>query len=134
MKCYRHRLEALCNNKPDYHGKHGLFQVMMKRITHGARCATKMHSATGDVAALHHDLHNGPRHYFGLHSDCNSAFCQHKSNLSSGRVNYIIKLLIILYYIPQNHHCWTSFPPIFSMMLKQQAKRQLNYTMFQATT
>ena len=44
----------------NYHGKHGLTQAMMKRITHGARCAIKMHSATGDVAALCHDLRNGP--------------------------------------------------------------------------
>ena len=85
VKCYRNRLEALCNDKPDYRGKHGLSSTMMKRITHGARCAIKMHSATGDVAALRHDLRNGPRHYFGLHSNCNSAFCQRKSNLSSGK-------------------------------------------------
>ena len=84
VKCYRNR-EALCTDKPDYRGKHGLSPAMMKRITHGARCAIKMHSATEDVAALRHDLRNGPRHYFGLHSNCNSAFCQRKSNLSSGK-------------------------------------------------
>lgn len=101
IKCYRNRLEALCNDKVNYRGKHGLTQAMMKRITHGARCAIKMHSATGDVAALRHDLRNGPRHYFGLHKDCNSAFCQHKSSLSSGGVNtYLITLFIIVYYIP----------------------------------
>ena len=101
IKCYRNRLEALCNDKVNYRGKHGLTQAMMKRITHGARCAIKMHSATGDVAALCHDLRNGPRHYFGLHKDCNSAFCQHKSSLSSGGVNtYLITLFIIVYYIP----------------------------------
>ena len=82
VKCYRNRLEALCNEKSDYHGKHGLSPAMMKRITHGARCAIKMHSVTGDITALRHDLRNGPRHYFGIHNDCNSAFCQQKSNLS----------------------------------------------------
>ena len=54
VKCYRNRLEALCNDK------HGLSQAMMKRNTHGARCAIKMHNTTGDVAALRHDLRNGP--------------------------------------------------------------------------
>ena len=71
VKCYRNRLEALCNDKPGYGSKHGLSQTMMKRITHGERCAIKMHSATGDVVVLHHDLHNGPRHCFSLHNNCN---------------------------------------------------------------
>ena len=48
VKCYRNRLQALCNDK------HGLSQAMMKRNTHGARCAIKMHNTTG------HDLRNGP--------------------------------------------------------------------------
>ena len=101
VKCYRNRLEALCNDKPDYRSKHGLSQAMMKRITHGARCAIKMHSVTGDIAALCHDLRNGPRHYFGLHDECNSAFCLHKSNLSSGEINtFMITLLVIVYNIP----------------------------------
>ena len=30
VKCYRNRLEALCNNKPDYRGKHRLSRAMMK--------------------------------------------------------------------------------------------------------
>ena len=30
VKCYRNRLEAWCNDKPDYRGKHGLSQAMMK--------------------------------------------------------------------------------------------------------
>ena len=111
VKCYKNRLEALCNNKPDYRGKHGLSQAMMKWIAHGTQCAIKMHSATGDVAALRYDLRNGSRHYFGLHSDYNSAFCQHKSNLSSGRVDYIIKLMLhttepsLLDKLPSNFLC-----------------------------
>ena len=36
VKCYRNRLEVLCNDKPDYRCKHRLSQAMMKRITHGA--------------------------------------------------------------------------------------------------
>ena len=104
VKCYRNRLEALCNNKPHYCGKYGLSPAIMKRITHGAWCAIKMHSSTGDVAALRHDLRNGPRHYFGCHDDCNSAFCKQKSNPSSGDVkipyNFIIYCLhCSLFYI-----------------------------------
>ena len=56
IKCYRNRLEELCKNHPEYRGRYGLSAVRMKRITHGARCAIKMHSTTGDVAALRHDL------------------------------------------------------------------------------
>ena len=52
VKCYRNRLEALCIDKPQYRGKHGLSQAMMKCITHGARCAIKMHSNTSNVTAL----------------------------------------------------------------------------------
>ena len=77
VKCYRNRLEALCKDKPQYRGQDGLTISMMKRITHGARCAIRMHSTTGDVSALRHDLRNGPRHCFGDHRNCNSAFCKH---------------------------------------------------------
>ena len=79
VKCYRNRLEALCNDKPQYRGKYGLSQTMMKRVMHGARCAIKVHSTTSDITALRHDLRNGPRHYFGLHDQYNSAFCKQKS-------------------------------------------------------
>ena len=91
VKCYRNRLEALCNDKPDYRGKHGLSQAMMKRITHGARCAVKMHSTTGDVAALRHDIQNGPRHCFGFHDNCSSTFFQCQPNTSSGNVKIIMR-------------------------------------------
>ena len=58
----------------------------------------KMHSVTADEAALRHDLRNGPRHYFGVHDKCNSAFCKQISQESTGK-NYIIccsKLLPII--------------------------------------
>ena len=85
VKCYINRLGGVCNDKPAYRSKHGISRSMMKRITHGARCAIKMHNATGDVAALHHDLWNGSRHYFELHK-CSSTFCKHKDTLPSGKV------------------------------------------------
>ena len=40
VKCYRNRLEALCKQHPEYRGRHGLSEAKMKRITHGAHCAT----------------------------------------------------------------------------------------------
>ena len=85
VKCYRNRLEALCIDKPQYRGKHGLSQAMIKCITHGARCAIKMHSNTSNVTSLRHDLRNGPHHYFGLHDKCNSAFCKRKSTEPTGK-------------------------------------------------
>ena len=77
IKCYRNRLEELCKSNPDCQGQFGLSRIRMKRITHGACCATKMHSSTGDVAALRHDLQNGIWHYFGDHRQCRSSFCRH---------------------------------------------------------
>ena len=104
VKCYRNRLEALCNDKPDYRGKHGLSQAMMKRITHGAHCAIKMHSTTGDVAALRHDLRNGPRHCFGFHDNCSSTFCQRQSNPSSGNEKSLWDFIVHCFYIQNHHH------------------------------
>ena len=57
--CNINRLESLSNDKPDHRGKHGLSQTMMKGITQETQCAIKIHSATGDIAALCHDLLNG---------------------------------------------------------------------------
>ena len=93
IKCYRNRLEELCKNHPEYRGRYGLSAVRMKRITHGARCAIKMYSTTGDVAALRHDLRNGIRHYFGDHRQCRSSFCKHTTTDTSNVIfiykNYI---------------------------------------------
>ena len=77
IKCYSNRLEALCKDKPQYRGHDELTVAMMKHITHGARFVIRMHSTTGNVSALWHDLRNGPRDYFGDHQNCNLAFCKH---------------------------------------------------------
>ena len=86
VKCYRNRLEALCKEHPEYRRRHGLSEAKMKRITHGARCAIKMHSKTGDVAALRHDLRNGIRHYFGDHRSCNFAYCKNTNTDTSNDI------------------------------------------------
>ena len=42
VKCYQNWLEALCNDKPLYCGKYGLYgltQAMIRRITQGVWCA-----------------------------------------------------------------------------------------------
>ena len=89
VKCYRNHLEALCKEHPQCRGRHGLSEAKMKRIIYGARCAIKMHSITGDVAALCHDLRNGVRHYFGDHTKCNSVYC--KSAYRDTSNHYIIQ-------------------------------------------
>ena len=68
----------------------------MKRITHGARCAIKMHSTTGDVAALRHDLRNGVRHYFSDHRQCKSTFCKHTTDTSNVTCTIIIMINLCL--------------------------------------
>lgn len=42
-----------------------------------------MHSKTGNIQQLRHDLRNGPSHVFGDHCECTPAFC--KLRLNSGR-------------------------------------------------
>ena len=120
VKYYRNRLEALCIDKPQYRGKHGLSQAMMKCITHGARCVIKMHSNTSDVTPLRHDLRNGPRHYFGLHDKCNSAFCKRKSTESTGKTIIHFKVRLLAAYSLQDHHLLINSLQIFFMTLRQQ--------------
>ena len=55
IKCYRNRLEALCNDKVNYCSKHGLTQALMKWgmvFYQDAQCHC-------NVATLRHDLRNG---------------------------------------------------------------------------
>ena len=75
-KSYRSRLEKLAKDHPEFRGRGGLTQRIMQRLTVGARLAIKMHSKTGNVTQLRHDLRNGPNHVFGDHSQCNPAFCK----------------------------------------------------------
>ena len=65
IKCYTNHLEELFY--PEYQQWYGLSAVRMKRISHGACFAIKMHNNTGDVAVLRHDLQNAIQHYFGDH-------------------------------------------------------------------
>ena len=111
VKCYRNRLEALCKEHPEYRGCHGLSGERMKKITRGARCAIKMHSTTGDVAALCHDLRNGVRHYFGDHTKCNSTYCK---NTNTDTSNYcIIKYVCVYHYVHIGSSILSQLPPNF---------------------
>ena len=83
----------------------------MKKVTRGARCAIKMHSTTGDVAALRHDLWNGVRHYFGDHTKCNSTYCK---NTNTDTSNYcIIKYVCVSHYVHTSSSILSQLPPNF---------------------
>ena len=100
VKCYRTRLEATLKDNPQIGGRGGLTKAMIVRITTGARGAIRFHSKAvpQDVAALRHDLRNGPRHCFGEHSNCRpGGFCRHVSQDSTGRDNN--KSMIVRYNI-----------------------------------
>ena len=81
IKYYKNHLEELFY--PEYRGWYGLSAVRMKRITHGACFAIKMHNNTGDVAALRHNLRNAIQHYFSDHQQCRSSFCKYTTTDTS---------------------------------------------------
>ena len=62
---------AVLKDNPQIGSRGGLTKAMIVHITTGARSAIRFHSKTGakNVAALRHDLRNGPRHCFGDHSN-----------------------------------------------------------------
>ena len=66
--------------KPHYKGRGKLAVAMRKRLTTAARCAIKMRSTESDAKRatelLRRDLINGPRHCFGIHSDCSTDYCK----------------------------------------------------------
>lgn len=80
IKCYRAALEKLVQDNPHYKGKGKLTDTMRKRLTKAARCAIKMRSQITDrkraVELLRADLHNGPLHCFGVHSECSTDYCK----------------------------------------------------------
>ncbi len=78
----RSRLEMLAADHLEFRGRGGLTKRAMQRLTVGARVAIRMHSETGNIQQLRHDLRNGPTHVFGDHCECNPAFC--KLGLISG--------------------------------------------------
>ena len=93
VKCYRTRLEALVKDNPRIGGRGGLTKAMIVRIATGARSAIRYHSKTQDVAALRHDLRNGPRHCFGDHSNCRpDGFCHHVTQDQPTGQRYITKI------------------------------------------
>ena len=55
---------------------------IITKITQAARKAITAHSCTGDVQALRSDFRNGPKHYFGDHSNCDITTCLQKNRSS----------------------------------------------------
>ena len=78
-KCYRGALEQLVKNNPSYKGTRGPTVKMRRRLVSAARCAIRMRSRESDtkkaLTSLRKDLANGPRHCFGIHTQCNPDFC-----------------------------------------------------------
>ena len=74
-KSYRSRLEKLRMDHPEFCKRGALTKRSIQRLVVGARLAIKMHSETRNVQQLRHDLQNGPEHVFGIHRNCNPAFC-----------------------------------------------------------
>ena len=74
-KCYRTRLEKLRTDHPEFCKRGALTKRVIQRLVVGARVAIRMHSQTGNITQLRHDLRNGPDHVFGFHENCNPDFC-----------------------------------------------------------
>ena len=56
----RSRLEKLAADHLEFRGRGGLTKRAMQRLTVGACVAIRMHSETGNIQQLRHDLRNGP--------------------------------------------------------------------------
>ena len=87
---------------------------MMKWTTYGGRCAIRMHSATGDITALRHDLRNGPCHCFSDHQKYNnSSFCKHVNEEAASKlyVQLAYNYSLISYIIDPLP--FAKFPPDF---------------------
>ena len=93
VKCYHTRLANIVKDNPSFGGSGNLTKDIVAKITQAARKAITAHSCTGDVEALRNDFCNGPKHYFGDHSICNSTICSKKK------------------YIPSSSACLESLPP-----------------------
>ena len=67
-------------DNPSYKGRGKLTDGMCKRLTKAARCAISMRSKESNkklaIKLLREDLHNGPRHCFGIHIKCSTDFCK----------------------------------------------------------
>ena len=64
-----------------------------------------MHSATGDVDAIHHDLRNGIRHYFEDHHQYSSTFCKQSAMIEIGVIVWsaITYIYILVHLFVQIH-------------------------------
>ena len=82
VKAYHSRLANIVKNNPSFGGSGKLTKHIITKITQAARKAITAHSCTGDVEALRSDFRNGPKHYFGDHSNCDITTCLQKNSSS----------------------------------------------------
>ena len=80
VKCYHSRVANIV--KDSFGGSGKLTKHIITKITQAARKAITAHSCTGDVEALRSNFRNGPKHYFGDHSNCNMTTCLQKNSSS----------------------------------------------------
>ena len=82
VKAYHSRLANIVKDNPSFGGSGKLTKHIITKVTQAARKAITAHSCTGDVEALRSDFHNGPKHYFGDHSNCDITTCLQKNSSS----------------------------------------------------
>ena len=63
------------------------------KITHGACCAARQHSATNDIDKLRQDLGADPKHYLGIHESCDPSWCSDVGNYQSKSANLLPNLM-----------------------------------------
>ena len=52
------------------------------------KCAIAQNSASKDVATLHQDIWNCPRHCFRDHQQCRTSYCKHAGEGNGGKQVY----------------------------------------------
>ena len=82
VKAYHSRLANIVKDNPSFGGSGKLTKHIITKITQAARKAITAHTCTGDVEALRSDFRNGPKHYFGDHSNCDITTCLQKNSSS----------------------------------------------------
>ena len=81
------KIRKIVKDFPAFHGRGGLTKSVIVKMTQGARCAIRKHSATNNVMQLQQDLRAGPKHYLGYRESCN--VMQLQQDLRAGPKHYL---------------------------------------------